>query len=176
MGSECQWCCSIPTVPAIGSTTSTPPSAELLSADQQLPTLPCGTLWLPPTCLIAYPASTAPDGTSLSASGIPAGGALITGGLCVRWKRESDCHTGFSGNNIRCKSFNISSGYLFVVYLCGVELAPLTERFRRPRLVHRFDHLRCQRLAFLSWNQHFQIGGAIMGVDRRQGLLQLRHR
>jgi hypothetical protein len=126
--------------------------------------------------LIAYSASTAPDGTSLSASGIPAGGALITGGLCVRWKRESDCHTGFSGNNIRCKSFNISSGYLFVVYLCGVELAPLTERFRRPRLVHRFDHLRCQRLAFLSWNQHFQIGGAIMGVDRRQGLLQLRHR
>ena len=117
-----------------------------------------------------------PDGTSLSASGIPAGGALITGGLCVRWKRESDCHTGFSGNNIRCKSFNISSGYLFVVYLCGVELAPLTERFRRPRLVHRFDHLRCQRLAFLSWNQHFQIGGAIMDVDRRQGLLQLRHR
>jgi hypothetical protein len=121
-------------------------------------------------------AGTAPPGASLSASGIPAGGALITGGLCVRWKRGSGSHQGFSGNNVQRKPCNISSGSLFVLHRCGVELAPLTGRFRRRRLVHRFDHLRCQRLAFLSWNQHFQVGGAIMGVDRRQGLLQLRHR
>jgi hypothetical protein len=33
---------------------------------------------------------------SQSASGIPGGGLLITGGLCLRYNRESSCRQGFS--------------------------------------------------------------------------------
>ncbi|MFN7679040.1 MAG: hypothetical protein ACK5QW_10675, partial [Cyanobacteriota bacterium] len=36
-----------------------------------------------------------------SASGIPAGGALITSGLCLRCKRESSYRQGFSRAEVR---------------------------------------------------------------------------
>jgi|LakMenE18May11ns_1017448.scaffolds.fasta_scaffold9954617_5 hypothetical protein len=38
-----------------------------------------------------------------SASGIPAGGVLITGGLCLRCNRESSCRQGSAGLKVEVR-------------------------------------------------------------------------
>jgi hypothetical protein len=48
---------------------------------------------------------------SQSASGIPAGDGLITGGLCLRCKRESRCCQGFSSAKVRSGPSRPLNGY-----------------------------------------------------------------
>ena len=54
---------------------------------------------------------TAAGVVSQAASEIPAGGVLITGGLCLRCNRESSCFQGFSWANVRSEPSRPLNGY-----------------------------------------------------------------
>jgi len=49
---------------------------------------------------------------SQSASGIPAGGVLITDSLCLRSNQESSCRQGFSSNKVRAEPSRPLNGYV----------------------------------------------------------------